>query len=218
MKTNRLVVCLLIAAFTSIEARAAKPVHKLKLELGATYIDVERATAVGEVLLIGYELIAHEYSREFKRVEREATASTDGKARFELGREPASNSFWVAIDLTSAAYAAISAGGHKLREGEFLAANLHQDSAGHRRKARARFEYVHALVVRPRGGVWQMTAGDGGPSDADGSLNGTIDIDTHNFEQRGLKSNSELDEYREADLLFVFVPSQVGYLVTQVSR
>lgn len=216
MRTYTLAVCLFITVLAGLDAGAAKPPHKLKLEIGATYVDVERATPGGEILLIGYEQIAREYSRGFRRVEREAVASADGKARIEIGRALESHSFWLAVDLTSTGYAAMTADGRKLREGEFLSANLHKDAGGRRRKAKARFDYVHALVVRGGTGAWQLTLADGGPLDSDGALDGTIEIDAEKFEKR--RNSAVLDEYRQADLLILFVPRQMGYLVTQVSE
>lgn len=218
MRRHLPALCLFIAAFAAAEMRAEKPAHKLKLNVGATFIDVERATPGGEILLIGYELVARDYSRVFRRVEREVVATADGTVRADIGRELATNSFWLTVDLASAHYAAATADGRKLREGELLEGDLLQDAGGRRKKARARFEHVYALLVRGGTAAWQMTVGDGGPLDADGELDGDIEIDAQNFERRGGKKTRDLDEYRGSDLLIVFVPRQMGYVVTQVSR
>lgn len=198
-------------------SQAAPPPRKLKLVLGTTYVDVEGAAKGGSVLLIGYEQTARDYSHVFRRVEREGIASADGSVRLDVGRELAQRSFWLAIDLTTSGYGAVAADGSKLREGEFLPGNFRKDSAGRRREAALRFPYVHAVLIRAGQGAWESTVGDGGPADDDGVLDGTIALATRGFLKRR-SGSSDLDEYRAGDLLIVFVPSQMGYLVTEVAQ
>lgn len=211
--------CVLFALLQTVvvaTSHAAPPPRKLKLALGPTYVDVEGATKSGTVLVVGYEQTARDYSRVFRRVEREGVTGSDGSLRIDLGRTLAPRSFWMAIDLATSAYGAMTGDGSKLREGEFLPANFRKDSAGRRREAALRFPYVHALLIRPALGVWESTAGDGGPSDGDGVLDGTIALNVSRFTKRRTKT-PDLDEYKPGDLVVVFVPSQMGYVITEVA-
>jgi hypothetical protein len=171
------------------------------------------------VLLIGYERRAHDFSRVTRRVTHEGTAAANGAVRLNAppGYQIVPNSFWVAIDLTSGDYGAATGDGRKLREGEFASNNIEKDTAGRRKKILSRFDYVYMLLVRPGAGVWDATAGDGGPSDGDGEVNGQIDLAVERLTNRDT-GVQDVGECHEGDLLLVFVPSQMGYVLTGVSQ
>jgi hypothetical protein len=205
------VVSLLLA----LSVYATKPLQRLKVVAGTDHIDVDHATNGGKVLLIGYEQTARGYSRVFRRVEREGTADGKGGLRFEIGRPLAERSFWVAVDLTTTGYGAVTGDGKQLREGEILP-DAFKKGTSHLDRALVRFDYVHVLVVRPESGVWELTTGDGGPFDTDDALDGKIELDVRKFAKRG--DQSALDEYKNRDLVIVFVPHEMGYLITEVSQ
>lgn len=213
---RRLAVWIVLVASLALSARAEKPPHKLKLDPDGSRVTVGKATPGGRVLLIGYEQTTRDYSRVFRRVEKEGVADDKGELRFELGRPIAPRSFWLAVDLMTTGYGAVTADGKKLREGEILPGAFRMKGS-RRERAIVRFDYVRVLVVRAQSGVWELTSSDGGPLDADEVLDGEIDLDVRKFARRGDGSTS-LDEYRDGDLVIVFVPREMGYVVTVVGR
>lgn len=213
------VFCLFFAFLLTNAAEAAHPIPKLKVEVAADYVEVQHATRGGTVLVIGFERSAHEFSRVFRRIERQGTAAGDGSVRLPMppGHEHVANSFWVAVDLASGDYGAVTGDGRKLREGDLLADALKKDNAGRRKRVVTRFDSVFMLVIRPGAGAWDLTTGDGGPSDEDGQVNGQIDMDVSRLSRRGT-GVTDFDEYREGDLVIVFVPRQMGYVLAGVTK
>lgn len=201
-----------LVLFTTV-AFAAPPPHRLKITAGADHLAVSKATPGGAVFLVGYEQRVVDYSRAFRRVERKAVAAADGTARLELKRPMAQNSYWVVIDLTSGAFAAVTSDGRKLREAELPPDALKKEN-GRSKKVVTRLDYVHAMLVRPRVGLWVVTVGDGGPADTDGMVDGKIEIDASRLEQHDV-TTAEAGGVAPGDLLFVFLPREMGYFVTE---
>ena len=204
-----------ISFLFAVAIHAAKPAQRLKLTMGMDSIDVERATNGGKVLLIGYERTARDFSRVFRRVEREGIASADGDAHFDIGHVIVSSSIWVAIDITTADYGAVSPDEKKLRAGELLPDDIKKDPEGHLAKVIVRFPQVYMLLIRPAVGVWELTSGDGGPFDGDETMNGKIELGVSTLTRRG-ETGTSAEDFREGDLVIVFVPAQLGYLIAGI--
>lgn len=195
---------------------APPPAHRLKVTLDADLVQVERATPGGSVLLVGYELGARDFARMQTRVHRQETAGADGSARLRVGRDIAPSSFWVAFDLSSGGHGAVAASKHALREADIPKRFLAQNGATIQ-KILVPLEYVYVLVVRPGAGAWELTVADGGPSDDDGALNGVCAIAASRLEARD-GTTVESGEMREGDVVAVFAPAQMAYLMTEVKQ
>lgn len=198
---------------------AAKPVARLKVDVAPAHVTVDHATRGGKVLLIGYEQRAREFSRVIRRVEREGVAAPDGSVQLDMppGYQIVPNSFWVAIDLASGNYGAVTGDGRKLREGELAGGDIKKDTSGRRKQLITHFDYVYMLVVRPGVGVWDLASGDGGPLDGDGVVDGKIELTAQQLKKRDTEAH-DLEAYDAGDLLFVFVPRQMGYVLAEVAK
>jgi len=210
---------LLLVLVVASSVYGAKPVARLKVDIASSHVSVDHATRGGNVLLIGYEQRAGEFSRAIRRVEREGVAAGDGSVQLDLppGYQIAPHSFWVAIDLASGNYGAVTGDGRKLREGELAGGDIKKDTAGPRKHLVTHFDYVYMLVVRPGVGVWDLASGDGGPLDGDGEVDGKIELPVQQLKKRGTAAQ-DLDAYEEGDLLFLFVPRQMGYVLAEVPK
>lgn len=216
---RRTAAILAVLACVIIAPRAwpAPPAHTLKISVNAESIDVAKATGGGSVLLIGFERTSRGTASVFRRVRREGTAGPDGTTRIDIGRPLVPSSFWVAIDLASGGFAAVTADGRKLREAELPKDKIKKDSSGRPKRVVTRYDYVHVLLVRPSLGSWLATTGDGGPADSDGLLDGKIELDTDDLLDGG-GSSGTIAQFEPGDLVFVFVPHQMGYVVTEVTK
>lgn len=207
------VVLMLIAPM----AQAAKPPRRLGVTVGATSVTVERATAGGTVVLIGHALFRRDYAPVHLRVYREGTAGGDRTVRFELGRPIEPKSFWVAFDLATGAYGAESSPQQKLREAELPDEAFKKEPNAKRKKIGLPLNYVYTLVIRPGQGVWELTAGDGGETDDDLALDGQVHLAAARM--KGVaKTAAALDDFQKGDVVAVFAPHAMGYLVTEVNQ
>lgn len=210
-------VVVFLSLFSTGLVHAAKPAKRLGVALTASRISVQKATAGGVVLLVGYELTARDYSPVYRRVQHEQTAGAGGSVEFDLGREIAARSFWVVFDLTSGSYGAAAASTKPLREKELKNQAFKKESNGKLKKIETHSDYIYALAVRPGVGVWEVTVGDGGPEDDDGVLDGKIGVSVGRL-RKIAKTTGEIDEFQEGDLVAIFVPHQMGYLITEVRK
>ena len=205
-----------IAAEGSAAPKPA-PAHRLRVTASADAIEIERATPGGMVLVIGYERIVRDFAPVYRRVQREGIADAKGSGAVPIGREIAPTSFWVAFDLQSGGHGATGGSKLKLREGELPETAFKKDSNGKKSKFFTATDYVYVVAIRPRVAVWETTVGDGGESDDDGALNGKIEMGSGRF----LKTKHARDDFsvfEEGDVVAMFVPHQMGYLVTQVKK
>jgi hypothetical protein len=206
-----------VLILTASVAQAAKPPRRLGVTVGTTDVTIERATAGGKVVLVGYELFRRDFSPVYLRVYRAATADSNRTVRFELGRDIEPKSFWVAFDVASGAYGAESSAKQKLLEAELPDEAFQKDANKKRRKIEARLDYVYALVIRPGNGVWELTAGDGGPTDDDGAFDGKIHLVAG--QMKGIaKTAAALDDFQDGDVIAIFAPHRMAYLVTEVKK
>jgi len=206
-----------VLILTASAAQAAKPPRRLGVTVGTTDVTIERATAGGKVILIGYELFRRDFSPVYRRVYWEGTAANDRTVRFDLGRDIEPKSFWVAFDIASGAYGAESSTTQKLLEAELPDEAFKQDPDKKRKKIEARLDYVYAVVIRPGNGAWELTAGDGGETDDDRALDGRIHLAAGRM--KGVaKTAAALDDFQGGDIIAVFAPHRMAYLVTEVKK
>lgn len=210
-----------VAILTTLESGAAPkpaPAHHLRVTLTADAIEIEKAAPGGTVLVVGYERIVRDLEPVYRRVQRERTADASGSVTIPIGRPIASVSFWVAFDLETGGHGAVGGPKRTLREGELDEnGTLKNGPGGKKTKFVARVDYVYILAIRPKAGAWEVTAGDGGASDEDGSLNGGFQTDAGRF-GRSKHTQTDFDAFAKGDIVAMFIPHQMGYLITRVKQ
>lgn len=207
----------IVITLGSSAAPKPAPAHHLRVTLTADTIEIEKAAPGGTVLVVGYERIVRDFAPVYRRVQRERTADGKGSVSVPIGRPIAPVSFWVAFDLETGGHGAVGGSKHKLREGELADDSMKNGLSGKKTKFAAPLDYVYLLTIRPKTGVWEMTAGDGGVSDEDGALNGSFQADTVRF-GKTRHAQTDYDAFEKGDIVAMFVPHQMGYLITKVKQ
>lgn len=213
----RKLIALIVLVCAAQAADAAKPPRSLAVAVSTDRIEIRRATPGGGVLLIGYELDSQAYSPVYRRFYAERTADGTGSVELDFGRPIVANSFWVAFDLTAGTYGASAHPSRTLREADVPDRALKRNSGGHLEKIEAQLDYVYTLAIRPGVGVWDAITGDGGPSDADGGLDGKIEVAPGRL-KKSRKTAGDLGEFREGDIIAIFAPHRMAYLITEVKK
>lgn len=216
IRFDRVLFVLVVLLLAGTVAKAGTPPKNLRLTMSGDSFRVEKANPMSEIILVGHEISSSGYSPVYRRVYREATTDAAGVASIDLGRPVADVSFWLAFDVSTGAYGALTARGQKLRDGELPSNRLKKDSGGKLKRLELPLDYVYILVVRPGTGAWELVAGDGAEGDTDGNLNGVISIDSPKMRSR--KKAPAMDAYEDGDVLVVFVPRQNGFLITEVKK
>jgi hypothetical protein len=114
-----------------------------------------------------------EFSSDLTQRYETGTAAADGTARLDLPRPPAPRSYWAAVDLGTGAYALATPSQYRIARAPsppILDTSTAADALLDTR------QYVIGLLVRPGVGAWSFGAGDGGPVDQDGEVNGKLRI------------------------------------------
>jgi hypothetical protein len=114
-----------------------------------------------------------EFSSDLTQRYETGTAAADGTARLDLPRPPAPRSYWVAVDLGTGAYALATPSQYRIARAPSPPTLDTATAADALLETR---QYVLGLLVRPGVGAWSFGAGDGGPVDQDGEVNGKLRI------------------------------------------
>lgn len=200
----------------ALPSSAAKPPRRLQVQSENRIVRVRNATAMGQIVLVGHEIAEFGGAPLYRRVFREGNADGSGNVEFDLERDLAEVSFWVALDVSTGGYGATAHTTTRLREGELHGHAFRKDSAGKLKHVELPFDYVYTVVVRPGVGAWEAVAGDGAEGDDDQRLDGKIEIKPARLRKRKDAGSPSLDEYRSGDVLAVFAPRQMGYLIVEV--
>ncbi|HJQ39377.1 MAG TPA: hypothetical protein VKB93_19725 [Thermoanaerobaculia bacterium] len=204
-------------------AHAAKPPRRLGVTVSASTVRVERGSAGGMVVLLGYELRSLYDSPVHRRVYRQQPADDRGIVQFDLHREVERLSVWVAVDVASGAYGSTASSSLGLREAELPDEALKRGKDGRLDSIEAKSAYVYSLLVRPGIGSFELTAGDGAAGDGDGVLNGRIQLPVRELrpigkDARNRRMTAQSETFRAGDVLVVFLPQQMAYFITEVKR
>jgi len=211
------IVIAAMALYWPILSSAARPLRRLDVVAAGTTIRVQHGSPGGGIILVGYELAMLYDAPLHRRVFRQQTADGDGAASFDLRRDLEAVSMWVAFDITSGAYGSCGSRALKLREAELPSRALRRGRANKVEAFETHFDYVYSLLVRPGVGAWEMVAGDGAAGDSDGVLNGNTNLAPEALKAVG-ETRAVFDEVRAGDIVAVFVPHQMGYLITAVTK
>lgn len=94
--------------------------------------------------------------------------------QIKLANGVAPRSLWAAVDTVTGDIATAVSKLFKLKPKQ--AADIVGEAVAEPATLRIKAEWVELLLVRPGEGAWRYTAGDGGQSDEDGSLDGFITV------------------------------------------
>ena len=164
MRRHLTLFLLIFLAFASRPAAA-----DLELAFDDSSLFIKGMTPGGDLALLSVAREPREWVMSV--VMREDLLSdddSDGAVRYEIEKEVPVQSIWAVVDVATGEVAAGSPDGFvpetlELPPGRLLLGPGNASSrlaSGHGR--------IHALWVRPGEGAWTITAGDGGPMDADG--------------------------------------------------
>ena len=169
---SSLLLSLLLAGTAFAQGNSGKLDPKIAFEDAA--VTANGLTPGKPVIWFGVEhAVDAAYSGDMTQHYSAGTAAADGTARLDLGRAPAPRSYWVAVDLTSGAFAVAAPDGSPFTKPKKPSrAGLGQgDKPDELLDDRP---FLMGLMVRPGEGAWAFTGGDGGPRDEDGKNDGHL--------------------------------------------
>lgn len=161
------VALLLITAF-------AAAAETLSLTFSPETIKVEGFTPGGSVIWFGVSRERVTWPTKVTRFTRVTQADQRGSTVLDLDRPVPTNSIWVAVDLFTGAAIGGTPEGYPLRRAVFSAETLGGARGAGSEALKEPRAFLEILLVRPGGGAWSASVGDGGASDADGQTNGVI--------------------------------------------
>jgi hypothetical protein len=170
--SSSLLLFLLLAGTAFAQGNSGKPDPQIAFD--DTAVTASGLTPGKPVIWFGVEhAVDAAYSGDMAQHYSAGTAAADGTARLDLGRAPAPRSYWVAVDLTSGAFAVAAPDGSPLTKPKKPSrAGLGQgDKPDELLDDRP---FLMGLMVRPGEGAWAFTGGDGGPRDEDGKNDGHL--------------------------------------------
>lgn len=136
----------------------------------------------------------------------------DGKVRLEVGKPVPVQSVWIAVDLTSGAFAVAVPEGSIASEMPQPGRNPGRGEAGKPEWVEVDRQYLELAVVRPGLGAWALTLGDGGGADEDGATDGSITASLARMRSLGA-SPAAPDRFSPRDVVAVVDPNRMQYYV-----
>jgi hypothetical protein len=211
---------------TVISASAATPAPpSLSMQIGATTITTTGATANATVLFVGCTRRFANYAT--RRVFHLSLSKSDatGAATYDLASRGDGvaaavprDSFWIATDVTSGRYGAVSPDGVPLRRLNADDDLLPHSNNGQLNKLLIHSGYVQVVLVRPGAGVWARTAGDGGPGDRDGVPNGRIESGPDDMTAIDPAYGPPPKKFDKDDVVIIINEDAMTFLVTRVGE
>jgi hypothetical protein len=119
--------------------------------------------------------------------------------------------------LKSGRYGAAAPANAPIRALPIAAGALKKANNGQLKKLIAKLPDAYFVFVRPGEGVWESTAGDGGPLDGDRSVDGAIELSLDDLRPVG-DAGATPNNFRKGDLLLVFSPEQTAFFVARLDK
>jgi hypothetical protein len=182
MNVRNLTLALILVASYADAQPASSPISvPPRLDPGnsvpSASISVSGITPYGKVVVLEILQLPQTRGRVISRREFLAT-DTDGSGTVRIDAGYAAKvAIWCAVDLTSGLYYTTTSPGYEVRRIDLPGRGVKRGISGQLPRVAAGHECLEGLVVRPAVGAWRFTVGDGGQSDADGSLNGRVEYD-----------------------------------------
>ncbi len=140
-----------------------------------TSVSVAGITPKGQAVLfsVAREIAEDDVATLVRRSQVLSDDDGDGVVKLDLGRDVPFRSVWVAVDLATGQVAAAAPQGYPLRLVKWRGVGIVRGNARADQVEDAR-RLAEVLLVRPGAGAWQLTVGDGGPTDDDGAADGKL--------------------------------------------
>ncbi len=188
----------------------------LDLAIAGANVTVTGATPKGRILIVGYGRgwNAEEYATTFKR--SLSLLKADDRGVLTVEGKATEDSVWTAIDVDAGRCGAVGMSSTASRR-----ERLRNDALERRNEAftglTARLPLVQSIVIRPGRGVWELTAGDGGPEDEDHQQNGRTTVALNAMEALGA-SGPPPDQLQRGDVVLLFSPHQASMAFMRVEN
>ncbi len=209
MSIPRLPWCLplLLVALSGSGVVAAHAAPPPVLTLEPSALVVSGITPKGKVVWFGMAREMADYAETLVRRDRVLEdVDGDGSVRLDLGKPVPRFSVWIAVDLTSGAFAVATPQGSRAVELAIAGRNPGRGGAGDTEWTETGNLYLEMAVIRPGQGAWAATVGDG--EDADGQITASL---------RRMRSVTEgiaaPEAFSPGDLVVVIDPNILQYYV-----
>ncbi len=178
------ILCLL--ALTFLFATPAKSwADPLTLSFDSTGVSVSGATASGEVAWVGLAREPMQYFQKVTELRQVSTADAAGTASLALAGSAPYSSLWIAIDVTSGAFAVGTPEDYPMLAEPLGGANLVLGAQDKPIGLHLAQLTAQVLVVRPGTGAWSLKVVDGTAEDADGEFNSALEVALPDLEPLG---------------------------------
>ncbi len=161
-----LVTFLSAMAFTTLAPPISAQTPALPaLSFAAQAVQVQGMTPAGTVVWFGIGLDRIEYSEVRSEWQQAAVADAQGNASLSLPAAVPALSIWVAVDLTTGAFALGSPPGFSPGRFGVAAGAIFSGTGSASDQIADSADFIHVLLVRPGQGAWAATIGRGGVND-----------------------------------------------------
>ena len=218
---SSVMVALLFAAAMTLPASSAPSscpgdsALALDVAIDGADVRIAGATPKGRILVVGYGRGWNAQQYTHRLTKSLLLLSADDRGALTVEGKVTGDSVWTAIDVESGRCGAVGMGAISRR------ARLGQDAIerrnGGRTSLRAQLPLVHGIVIRPGRGLWEVTAGDGGPKDRDFLQDGRTALALEDMEALGT-SGSPPQQLERGDIVLLFSPHQTSMDFTRVEK
>jgi hypothetical protein len=209
-------VLLLSVAVAAFSAAAAPPGDRTPLiAFEEKALRVSNLTPGGAVVLFVVSREATGYSTRTVELTQIHTSDASGIARIELKKPLALRSIVAVVDYETGSYAVVAPPGAPLRFTELPRSLLKKQNQDEFEQLAVGTDWIEALCVRPRKGVWRSMLVDGGAPDRDGSVDGGVLFNAAQM-RRVYGSDESPSKFRPHDVLIIIDPKRVEVMGTEV--
>lgn len=177
-------------------------------------VSVDGATPGGAVLFFAVERVAVPHRISTHHIE-EIVVDTSSTGHVVLTKAPAATAaIWCAIDLTTGRSIIGTPSAFEKRTLPAQSYSMKKTPAGVIDRIGVGRSLVEVVLVRPGGGAWTATVGDGTPSDADGVVNGRVECRINQMRPLGT-SGPPPDTLLPSDTVLVIDPARMTSAVIE---
>ena len=181
-------------------------------------VNATTATPHARVHFAGVVLGGGNYELRVTKPAGSALADPEGKVSFAPHGGVETRAVWLVVDGTSGGYTVTAPHGMLLREiDEFPGEGVKHNPAGALRRILLGRHNVDVFLVRPGEGTWGGNLRDGGRSDQDGAMNGSIDGDLSALVPLG-GSGPTPERIGAGDVLFLVDRNTLEFHVARLGR
>lgn len=207
----------LLVVLFGITCRTQAQTQSPTLTVSGTTISADGLTPGGPVLFFAIQQVRIPHGTAFRRIERIVTG-TSQSGHAQLANTPvATAAVWAAIDLTTGRSTAATPDSLDMRAIPSNNRALKSTPEGILNRLAVGRSMVEGVLVRPGGGAWAFTVGDGTANDADGEVNGHVECRIDQMRPLGA-SGAPPASFLPSDTLIVIDPARMATTVIEVPQ